>query len=58
MKIVVTASEMINEGNWDSYCEDKGINPWAVNEGLMDSDEEITLTVDEAEKYGLLKGMY
>lgn len=38
---------------WDEFCELKVINIWAVNEGLMDGDEEFELTDDEAKKIGL-----
>ena len=54
MKIIVTAEELIDRGDWDSFCEEKGINPWSVNEGLMDSDEEFVLSVQDARRYGLL----
>jgi hypothetical protein len=32
----------------------RGWNVWCVNEGLMDSSEEITLTEEEAKKLGVL----
>lgn len=56
MKVIVTASELIDRGVWDDYCEKHGINVWAVNEGLMDSDHEIELSQKEARQYGFLKG--
>lgn len=37
--IKMTARQIIDLGLWDRVCEYKGINPYAVNEGLMkDSD--------------------
>ena len=54
MKIILTAGEAINKGIWDKICELKGYNPWCVNEGLMDSDDEIKLTSKEAKKIGLI----
>lgn len=39
--IKMTASELIDAGYWDEYCEITGTTVWAVNEGLMDGDEEI-----------------
>lgn len=54
MQVVVTAEEIIDRGLWDQFCEDHGINVWAVNEGLMDSDEKFTLSESDARKYGLL----
>jgi hypothetical protein len=50
MRIVVTLREVLYNGNWDKFCELKGLNPWCINEGLADGSEEYTLTVSEAEK--------
>jgi hypothetical protein len=59
MKVVITARELMNCHMWERACELAGINPWAVNEGLMDSDEELTLPGDVADKLGLLApGVY
>lgn len=55
MRLIVTAEELIDSGNWDEFCEENGINPWAVNEGRMDSDEEFVLTADVARRYGFLR---
>ena len=54
MKIILTANELLDRDIWDEFCEMRGINPWAVNEGLMDSDEEFTFTEKEAEELGLI----
>jgi hypothetical protein len=54
MKILITASEAIESGVWEKICRQKGWNEWAVNEGLMDSDEEISLTEEEAKELGLI----
>jgi len=51
MTITVTAREILDKGVWDEFCEEFGINPWAMNEGLMDSSEEFTLTEEQARKY-------
>jgi len=56
MKIVVTAQELLDKGLWGDACELLGLNEWAVNEGLMDSDEELTLTEEQAKTLGLIKG--
>jgi hypothetical protein len=55
MRVIVTAEEIIDRGVWDEFCEKRGINVWAVNEGLMNSDEEFTLSEEEAQSYGFLK---
>lgn len=55
MKIIVTARMILERGCWDEFCDEFGINPWALNEGLMESSEEFTLTEEQARKYGFLK---
>lgn len=54
MRIILTASEILDRGAWDTFCEDRGISVWAMNEGQMDSDEEFSFTEAEARKYGFL----
>lgn len=55
MKIKVSADDLIDKGVWDKVCDLKGLNPWCVNEGTMDSNDDITFTEDEAKKLGLIK---
>jgi Fe-S cluster biosynthesis and repair protein YggX len=55
MDIVITAGEAIDKGIWDEVCELKGWNTWIVNEGQMTSDEPITLTEEQARKFGVIK---
>lgn len=47
MKIVVTASEINEHGDWDNFCELRGLNPWCMKEGMMDSSEEFQLELAE-----------
>lgn len=54
MRITVTARELLDKGIWDEVCELKGLNIWAINEGLMDSSEEISFNEVEAKKLGLV----
>jgi hypothetical protein len=54
MRILVSASELIDRGLWDDFCEKRGYNVWAVNEGLMDSDEEFSFSRQEAMDLGLI----
>ena len=51
MKIIIKAEEIINRGIWEEFCEDRGINVYAVKEGLMDNDEEFVLSLKEVYKY-------
>ncbi len=53
MKIITTANEAIDLGIWDNLCKMREINVWAVNEGLMDGDEEILLDEKEAVELGI-----
>lgn len=54
VKITITARELLDRGLWDQACELIGLNVWAINEGLMDSSDEVTLTQEQAQKLGLL----
>lgn len=49
----VAVSWLMGRGVWDEVCDLLGINPWAVNEGLMDSAETLTLTLDQAVRLGI-----
>ena len=53
MNIIVTAGEALEMGFWERLCDLKGWNVWAVNEGLMDRDDRIELTLEEAKKLGV-----
>ena len=55
MKIHITADELIARWLWDEVCEMRGINVYAVCERLMDSDEELEFTEDEARELGLIR---
>ena len=50
----ISAQELINLGIWEIACDVLGMNEWAINEGLMDSDEIITLSKWEAQELGLI----
>lgn len=52
MTINLTLSEICSKGNWDLFCEEKGWSVWACNEG--GGYIEVTLTVEEAKRYGVL----
>ena len=55
MEITLTVDELMDKDLWIEACELLGINEWAVNEGLMDSDEELTFTEEQAHKLGILQ---
>ena len=54
MKVIITVKELMDKDIWHDFCEDNGLNPWGVNEGTINSDDEFTLTEEQAKKYGLL----
>lgn len=57
MKLTVTFEEILNSnlcGAWDRFCEDTGLNPWFLNEGLGSGDEKVEITKDQAIRYGLI----
>jgi len=54
MKIIITPSELMDKGLWEKYCDLTNTNIWAVNEGLMNGAEELTLTYEKANELGLL----
>lgn len=55
MKIVVTARELLDKGVWIEACNMLDLNDWAIAEGLMDDDEELTLTEKQARILGVIK---
>jgi len=56
MKIVLKMSELQDKADWmwDEVCEDLGLNPWCLNEGLANDDDEISIDVEIAQKYGII----
>jgi len=54
MKILITAGELQERDKWLEFCNMKGVNVYALKEGLMTDDEEFTLTEEEAKELGLI----
>ena len=54
LRYIFTAEELLDQDAWEEFCEDRRINVWAINEGLMNSDEEFVLSEEEISKYGLV----
>jgi hypothetical protein len=52
MKLVLTAREALDRGIWTQLCELKGLNQYAINEGMMDDSQEIELNDAEARELG------
>jgi len=49
-KMKITVREIFKLGLWNKYCEENGINEWAVNEGLMSEDEVVEWNIKESEE--------
>ena len=54
MEIIITAQEALDRGLWDDLCKIKGINPYAITEGIMDRTTPISLNTEEAVKLRLI----
>lgn len=54
MRIKIKVDELFDKFLWDRYCKLTGTNEWAVNQGLLSIDDEVTLTKKEAIELGLL----
>lgn len=53
MEIMVTAGEVLYNGNWELFCHITGLSEYALNEG-MDENEQFYLTIEQAKEIGLL----
>ena len=53
MELIITAGEALDYNWWERICDLKGINVWAISEGLMDRENEIVLTAEELERLGI-----
>ncbi len=43
----ITPREAIELGIWGEVADAKGINVWALNEGQIERDEELTVTAEQ-----------
>ena len=50
MEIITSAKELTRIGTWSKFCEVTGTNEWAVNEGLLDKDDPITISFEQLKK--------
>ena len=54
MTIKITVRELFDKGLWLAYCKVTGTNEWAVNECLLQDNDEVELTSEQAKDMGLL----
>lgn len=56
--VSITYREALNKAsNWDDLCSKIGLNPWCINEGLVDGEDNMSIDIEIAKKYGLLGGI-
>jgi hypothetical protein len=39
--------------DWDDFCEDTGLNPWLLNEGIADSVDTHPVKIGLLRKHGV-----
>jgi hypothetical protein len=49
----ITVGAAMRRGVWTELCALKGLNPWAVNDGLTSEGDVIQLTAEEARSLGI-----
>ena len=42
-------------GAWTRMCEKYSLNEWCLNEGLVDENSTVEITLEDAELYGLVE---
>lgn len=52
--VSVTVRRLMDLGVWDQFCSLRSVDPWAVNEGLLQYTESFELTEREAKHLGLI----
>ena len=55
MTVTCTFRDILDTGHWEDYCKGYGINEWCVAEGLAESGTEVTISIEDAKRYGLFK---
>jgi len=55
MKVIITVREAMEKRVWDAICDIKGWSVYCVDGGLLDLEEEISLSEDAAQHLGLLE---
>jgi len=58
VKIKVTFEQVLDApliGAWEEMCNKYGINEWCLNEGLVNNDDVIEVSLEEAERWGIIK---
>ncbi len=54
MKIKITFGELLDKGIWDDFCNETGVNPYCMAEGLADRDDAREIEIEQAKQWGLI----
>ena len=49
----ITPCELFELDVWVEYCDLKGIDPYCISEGLMDTDEVLEISIQDARDLGI-----
>lgn len=55
VKIQVSFGDILDSGNWDDFCDKYGYNPYFINEGKGSKCESTSISLDDAERWGLIE---
>lgn len=52
--IKVKVQLIMDKGYWIDYCRKHGINEWAVNEGCINPNEKLEMSIEDAVKWKII----
>jgi len=58
IKVTVKLRDVLDAPNinaWEQMCEKYGISEWCLKEGRADSDDTIEVSLEDAERWGLVE---
>lgn len=45
--VIVTIRDIFNAHHWDDFCDKYGMNPYAVNEGLVSMGDTVSISLTD-----------
>ncbi len=58
IKVETTFRELMNApyiNTWEHFCEKYGYNIYIINEGLVEGEDVVVISFEDAKFYGLIK---
>lgn len=49
--IQIPLKMLLDSGHFGDYCDEYGMNPWAINEGLADRDTKVSIKLSDFKKW-------